>query len=80
MKLTKLNVAGVMLTLAAGIGGLTACGSVKAPAPAVTHTVAPQAAKISPKQQLGPIKPTPTSTYVMAPQANHNPAHNPSGS
>ena len=80
MKLTKLNVAGVTLALAAGIGGLTACGSVKAPAPPVTHTVAPQAAKILPKHQLAPIKPTPTSTHVIPPQANHNPAHNPSGS
>jgi hypothetical protein len=78
MKLNKV-VAIPALALAAGIG-LAACGShagasVSHVAPTASHSVGPMSGN-----QPNLVKPTPTDTHVIPPQANHNPAHNPSGS
>ena len=87
MKLTLANksklVAILAIALAAGIG-LTACGSVKAPAaaPVVTHTVTAPAATPTPSAPTAPATPAPApakTVYVpvapAAPAATAEPAY-----
>lgn len=80
MKLNKKLIAVPALALTAGIS-LAACGSVKAPVGAVTHTVTAPAAPVAttpaaaaPAPKVVIVKPAPAETVYVAPAARAAPA------